>query len=834
MAFLVLTLLSTLVSVTLAKHRLRDGSSLQQQQQQQQEQYESPLKKFILGDTHRIFISSMDNKTDTEIKPSYQGSNCTYTLRHKDASYISLHFSQFEMSSSSNCLVRITDAEDVESSVLRGRGRQNQGSFWARHVLGDIVHVTFTCCEKNSTSFFEIDEYVSGFPLPPSPNDNISADLDNATGTTTPHISFPKPNDENIHHDRHLTICQSDDKRNARCYGTSAEYRHSKAVARLFINGIQGCTGFLVTSSLLMTNHHCIASVDDVLNTDFEFMGEEPTCGSTTGNCWMCDRGVIYDGVSLVYANSAMDMALVRLEGNPGDSYGYLELENRRPVVGELIYIPQHPSGRAKELAINDSFHDDGFCQVLKMSFSCTGSTISKDVYYTCDTEGGSSGSPVILRKNHRVIALHHCGGGCKGNKAVPVTAFYNDIASYLSVNPTRPPTRSPTRKPTHKPTSSPSKFPTSLPTTAPSLSCSGPSHALFRLHLQFDKYPEETSWELRHALQSNILFHGNDYDAAGLLRIEKCLLKDCYTLVIRDKHGDGICCSHGRGYYKSWYDTELVAEGGRFKKEDTISIGVCASSVPSFSVSPTNYPSMAPTDRPSGLPTKQPSGRPSSTTLPTFLPSRAPSLSIHPSLHASLSPTKTTIPSLSPTKKASNTPSLSFSPTTSPTIGPTVTTHPTYRPSPHPSDSVSPTDTPTIHPTENPSNAPSKSTNPSLYPSSHPTDKPSNTPTLSLSPTTSPTIGPTVTSQPSYIPSSSPSDSMSPTDIPTASPTANPSYTPSMSTYPSLHPSSSPTKKASNTPSLSVSPTTGPTIGPTVTSRPSYIPSSSPSESIS
>jgi len=33
------------------------------------------------------------------------------------------------------------------------------------------------------------------------------------------------------------------------------------------------------------------------------------------------------------------------------------------------------------------------------------------DISYYCDTEGGSSGSPVLSRDSDKVVALHHFGG---------------------------------------------------------------------------------------------------------------------------------------------------------------------------------------------------------------------------------------------------------------------------------------------------------------------------------------------------------------------------------------------------------------------------------------
>ena len=52
------------------------------------------------------------------------------------------------------------------------------------------------------------------------------------------------------------------------------------------------------------------------------------------------------------------------------------------------------------------------------------------DVSYYCDTEGGSSGSPVLSRKTDKVIALHHFGG-CP-NSGVRIDLIYNKIKSLL------------------------------------------------------------------------------------------------------------------------------------------------------------------------------------------------------------------------------------------------------------------------------------------------------------------------------------------------------------------------------------------------------------------
>ena len=55
---------------------------------------------------------------------------------------------------------------------------------------------------------------------------------------------------------------------------------------------------------------------------------------------------------------------------------------------------------------------------------------------YTCDTRGGSSGSPVISHATNRVVGLHHCRGAALGcadpNRAVPIQPILAQIGPLL------------------------------------------------------------------------------------------------------------------------------------------------------------------------------------------------------------------------------------------------------------------------------------------------------------------------------------------------------------------------------------------------------------------
>lgn len=153
----------------------------------------------------------------------------------------------------------------------------------------------------------------------------------------------------------------------------------------------------------------------------------------------------------------------------------YLELDVRVPNVGEKIYIPQHPGGLDKEIAIFDShIGDEARCEIESTrGQSCYGryNTGYWDLSYTCDTKGGTSGSPILSLDTHKVIGLHHCGGGCSiGNVGVPIYSIFEDIKDILDPPevPTPPPTPMPTPNPTPAPTPQPSTPPTPEPTSNP------------------------------------------------------------------------------------------------------------------------------------------------------------------------------------------------------------------------------------------------------------------------------------------------------------------------------------------------------------------------------
>ena len=131
---------------------------------------------------------------------------------------------------------------------------------------------------------------------------------------------------------------------------------------------------------------------------------------------------------SFFHNDKELDYAIVRVNGAPGDLYGFVNLAKRvEPTVNDFVSIIQHPQGGPKKIAFTDN----------KVS-----AVFDDLVQYSTDTEPGSSGSPVF-NQDWEIVGLHHRGGGLAGpdgkkyftNEAIQIGAVVRHAASFLGMS---------------------------------------------------------------------------------------------------------------------------------------------------------------------------------------------------------------------------------------------------------------------------------------------------------------------------------------------------------------------------------------------------------------
>jgi len=93
------------------------------------------------------------------------------------------------------------------------------------------------------------------------------------------------------------------------------------------------------------------------------------------------------------------------------------------------------------------------------------------------------------------------------------------------------------------------------------------------------DNYPTETSWQLLDQNGGGWYINPGDLTLTNTTYMWTICVPtaNCYSFIISDTYGDGICCNWGSGSYSVYYGGNNVASGGTFTyDEETCGIGTC------------------------------------------------------------------------------------------------------------------------------------------------------------------------------------------------------------------------------------------------------------------
>jgi endonuclease G len=183
--------------------------------------------------------------------------------------------------------------------------------------------------------------------------------------------------------------------------GVEAKRSVGRVVTRLPGNLTSFGTGFMVSPRLLLTNRHVLADAQAAAQSSVEFNYQL----DRDGNAMTVQRFALDPDAFFLASSDAppLDFALVAVKavsdkGQPLAGFGFCPLiaEEGKILIGQAVNIVQHPRGEMKQVALREN-------QLVALLDDAN----QPFAHYICDTDRGSSGSPVF-NDAWEVIALHH------------------------------------------------------------------------------------------------------------------------------------------------------------------------------------------------------------------------------------------------------------------------------------------------------------------------------------------------------------------------------------------------------------------------------------------
>jgi hypothetical protein len=175
-------------------------------------------------------------------------------------------------------------------------------------------------------------------------------------------------------------------------------------------------TGFLIASDLVLTNFHVARKI--------ETLPAGTRCGVRLG----------YDKEGASGSFLAFHTAW-RVADSPEENLDFALI--RLAVPTDIPYIPGRPAELTTEQAAIILQHPDGLDLRIALGTVDTTGGIPPRVYYTVDTDYGTSGSPVFT-SSWELAALHRAGGSAS-NQGVPLSSIWPRIEGYLNARSSHP-----------------------------------------------------------------------------------------------------------------------------------------------------------------------------------------------------------------------------------------------------------------------------------------------------------------------------------------------------------------------------------------------------------
>jgi hypothetical protein len=140
-----------------------------------------------------------------------------------------------------------------------------------------------------------------------------------------------------------------------------------------------------------MTNHHCIDASDFPNHAIDRIRLELGVLSNSTS------FEVFNVGLAPAEDSRELDYAILTVDKRAEQRFGYFKLAVRDPRDSEELFIVHHPLGQPQSLSRYRCRAD-------------TPATVGRTIRHLCNTQPGSSGSPVLSDNDNTIVGLHNAG----------------------------------------------------------------------------------------------------------------------------------------------------------------------------------------------------------------------------------------------------------------------------------------------------------------------------------------------------------------------------------------------------------------------------------------